>query len=361
MSKGQTVVSTRNDDFAVNGALTYEGMHHGTARIEGLLLNSRMVQGIFDDRNAATLSLWNYPDGPWDPARNTREFVRAMPQWQAHGLNSFTLNLQGGSPFGYSKEQPWVNSAFDGRGALDMAYLQRLTAILDRADALGMVVILGLFYFGQFEILESEPAILAAVDNTVDWLLDQAYTHVLIEVGNEVDIRRRPFGYGDSMVESARCSLLIERIQQRSSGKLNTPASRLLASTSLKGNSVPSEALLRVSDFVLLHGNGVEDPRRIAEMVRACRHSSGYRGQPILFNEDDHYRFEEPENNMMAALSEHAGWGFFDYRRSDEGHREGFQSVPVDWTISSDRKRAFFNKVAEVTQLSPVPNKQEHK
>ena len=256
----------------------------------------------------------------------------------------------GGSPFGYSKEQPWVNSAFLSQGELDDAYLHRLTSILDRADELGMVVILGLFYFGQFEILKSEAAILTAIDNTVDWLLDQAYTHVLIEVGNEVDIRRKPFGYADSIVESERCHLLIERIQQRSKGKLNTPAGRLLASTSLKGNSVPPESILEVADFVLLHGNGVQDPQRIGEMVRESRSSTGYRGQPILFNEDDHYQFDEPTNNMMAALSEHAGWGFFDYRRADEDHAEGFQSVPVDWTISSDRKKAFFDKVAEVSQ-----------
>ncbi len=355
MSKGRTVVGTRNDDFVVDGVLTYEGIYHETARIEGLLLNSRMVQGIFDDRNATTRSLWDYPDGPWDPVRNTREFVHAMPQWRAHGLNAFSLNLQGGSPFGYSREQPWINSAFDRQGVLDQAYLQRLAAILDRADDLGMVVILGLFYFGQFEILESEQAILAAVDNTVDWLVDRAYGHVLIEVGNEVDIRRKPFGYGDSIVEATRCPLLIERIQQRSSGKLDTPAGRLLASTSLKGNSVPSAALLRVADFVLLHGNGVDDPGRIAEMVRECRSSAGYCGQPILFNEDDHYRFAEPTNNMMAALSAHAGWGFFDYRRPGEGYRDGFQSVPVDWTIGSGRKRAFFRTVAAVTRQVPAP------
>ncbi len=355
MSRRHTVVSIRNDDFMVNGIPTYAGIRYGPARIEGLLLNSRMVQGIFDDRNAATRPLWDYPDGPWDPARNTREFVRAMPQWHTCGLNAFSLNLQGGSPFGYSREQPWINSAFDRQGELDRAYLQRLATILDQADALGMVVILGLFYFGQFAMLDSDRAIRAAVDHTVDWLLDRGYAHVLVEVGNEVDIRRTPWGYGDSLVEAARCHQLIERIQQRSHGQLDTPAGRLLASTSLKGNSVPSAAILRVADFVLLHGNGVADPGRIAEMVRECRHSPGYRGQPILFNEDDHYGFAEPENNMMAALSEHAGWGFFDYRRSGEEHREGFQSVPVDWTIGSDRKRAFFRKVAEVTRQSPIP------
>ena len=57
---------------------------------------------------------------------------------------------------------------------------------------------------------------------------------------------------------------------------------------------------------------------------------------------------------MTAAISEHAGWGFFDYRRSHEDWREGFQSVPVDWGIGSERKRAFFSLVAHITG-NPAP------
>ena len=71
-----------------------------------------MVQGIFDDLNPETRSKWAYPDtGTWDPDRNTREFVAAMPRVAAHGLLAFTINLQGGSPQGYCREQPWHNSA----------------------------------------------------------------------------------------------------------------------------------------------------------------------------------------------------------------------------------------------------------
>ena len=56
-------------------------------RIEGLLLNSRMIQGIFDDLNPETRPRWAYPDtGRWDPERNTREFIAAMPEWRRHGL-----------------------------------------------------------------------------------------------------------------------------------------------------------------------------------------------------------------------------------------------------------------------------------
>ena len=43
--------------------------------------------------------------------------------------------------------------------------------MLDAADRLGMVVILGLFYFYQDQRLADEAAVFAAVDNTVDWLV----------------------------------------------------------------------------------------------------------------------------------------------------------------------------------------------
>ncbi len=62
-----------------------------------------MVQGIFDDLNPATRSMWDYPAtapngaGPWDPDRNTDEFVAAMKLRGASGLLGFTINLQGGA------------------------------------------------------------------------------------------------------------------------------------------------------------------------------------------------------------------------------------------------------------------------
>ena len=111
-----TAVSIEGDHFLINGRPTLAGLKWHGHTLEGLLLNSRMVQGIFDDLNPETRGRWAYPDTkPWDPDRNTREFVAAMPEWRRHGLLAFTINLQGGSPEGYSQDQPWHNSAFDGR------------------------------------------------------------------------------------------------------------------------------------------------------------------------------------------------------------------------------------------------------
>ena len=74
-------------------------------------MNSRVVQAIFDDRNPATAACWAYPDtAKWDAEHNTREFIAAIPEWKNHGLLAFTINLQGGSPEGYSKSQPWENN-----------------------------------------------------------------------------------------------------------------------------------------------------------------------------------------------------------------------------------------------------------
>src|SRR5688572_29516179 len=109
----RTAVTIDGPKFLLNGQPTYKGRKYDGKPIEGLLFNSRMVQATFDDLNPKTRNLWAYPDTKkWDPDRNTREFIAEMPTWRKHGLLAFTLNLQGGSPQGYSKEQPWHNSAF---------------------------------------------------------------------------------------------------------------------------------------------------------------------------------------------------------------------------------------------------------
>jgi hypothetical protein len=344
-STHKTAVGIEGDAFLINGKPTYAGISYQGHKIEGLLLNSRMVQGIFDDLNDDTRELWDYPDSTWNPGRNTDEFIAAMPSWRKAGLLAFTLNLQGGSPQGYSKNQPWHNSAFKADGALDPGYLMRLERILDAADALGMVVILGYFYFGQDQRLESEQSVVRAVQNATDWLLTKGYTNVLVEIGNEVDNR----AYNQAIIRAPRCHELIEMVKHISAGKVKTPAGRYLVSASLCGNVIPPDNIVATSDFLLIHGNGVSAPDRIRQMVDICRDLDSYRGQPILFNEDDHFNFDADDNNMLAAIDRHASWGYFDYRMAGEGFDEGYQSVPVNWGISSERKRGFFSLLSTIT------------
>src|SRR5690606_17133296 len=129
--------------------------------------------------------------------------------------------------------------------------------------------------------------------------------------------------YRQPIIGPARAHELIERVQQRSAGKLATPVGRLLVSISYTGQTIPTENVVAASDFVLLHGNGVHQPHRIKEMVDKTRALATYRGQPIVFNEDDHFDFEKPVNNMTVAVENYASWGLFDYRFEGEDFHQG--------------------------------------
>src|SRR5262249_39056428 len=162
------------------------------------------------------------------------------------------------------------------------------------------------------------------------WVLDRGYSNVLVEVDNECNVA----AYDHAILKPARVHELIERVK-----RTTRQGRHLLAGTSYGGGVVPLENVVRASDFLLMHGNGVGNPDRIVDMSRQARSVTGYRPMPILFNEDDHFEFDKPRNNFTAAIGEYVSWGYFDYRMAGEGFDDGYQSVPVNWTISSPRKR----------------------
>lgn len=337
----KTVVSIKGEKWYINGEPTLKGKKWRGYIIEGLLPNARMVQGIFDDLNPKTRSMWKYPDTQeWDADRNTQEFVSAMDEWSESGLLAITINLQGGSPQGYSKNQPWHNSAIDEKGNLRPDYMERLSQIVEKADSLGMVVILGLFYFGQDERIEDEAAIIRSVDNAVKWILDKNYKNIVIEVANECNNKK----YDHDILKPQRIVELIERIKSR-----ERDGYRLLVSTSFNGGSIPNDPVVEASDFILIHGNGVKEYAGLNNMANIIRNKKVYSPKPLVNNEDDHFDFDKAMNNFVASTSAYTSWGFFDYRKKGEAFEEGYQSVPVDWRINSTRKKDFFNLLSEMT------------
>lgn len=342
-AKHRTTISIVGEKFYINDKPTLKNKTWRGYKVEGLLPNSRMVQGIFDDLNPETISNWIYPDTKtWDADRNTREFIEAMERWKKHGLLSFTICLQGGSPFGYSSNQPWHNSAIEPNGDLRPDFMARLEKILDKANELGMAPIVSIFYFGQDQRLDGDEAAKRAVANVVNWLFDRNYSNVLIEIGNESD--NRAYDIPNLKADRIHELIVLAKSMERN-GK------RFLVTTSFCGSVIPTTEVVRVSDFLLLHGNGVPDPDKIAAMVRETRNVEGYKPMPIVFNEDDHFDFDKSWNNFVAATSEYASWGYFDFRMKDEGFDEGYQSVPVNWGISSERKKGFFRLVKEMSGL----------
>jgi hypothetical protein len=78
----------------------------------------------------------------------------------------------------------------------------------------------------------------------------------------------------------------------------------------------------------------------------------GHRIEGLLLNSrmvqatfDD---FDRSQNNFMAAVSRGASWGFFD--PGENNYLDGYQSPPVNWGLSTERKRAFFQLAKEMTR-----------
>jgi len=356
--KRNTVVSIKEQAFHVNTYPTYrgrvlrqgEGKQAKEHKIEGLLFTIRAVNAIFDDLNPETRQRWAYPDGPWDPERNTHAFIDALPYWRRSGVCGVTVNLQGGCPGGgSSRAQPWQNSAYTRDGRLRADYMDRLESILEYADEHFMVVILGLFSPGQDQRVWDERSVLRAVDAVTDWLLERKYTNVLVEVSSACSDRQ----YDHDILTEDRVDELVERVKQRSQEKVDSPANRLLVSASMGGGALPPYRLLRVADFALLHGRTVDDPGRIRRLVEHTRNRMADPKKPILFNQDDHYDFQADENNLTAAALAYAGWGFHDWRRPGEGFHDGLDSPPIDWQVTSLRKFQFLRLLARLTHSRP--------
>ncbi len=162
----KTVVEIKGDQFYINGKPTYEGRYWKGIKLKDFCSIPEWYRESLMISILKQSDKWAYPDTKkWDPERNTDEFIKNMKKWRKNGLLSFTINMQGGSPQGYSQEQPWHNSGYFDDGSLRDEYMERLERILDRADKLGMVPILGFFYFGQDERLKDEKAVINAVNN----------------------------------------------------------------------------------------------------------------------------------------------------------------------------------------------------
>jgi hypothetical protein len=300
---------------------------------EGLLMNSRMVQAIIDIEGER--GLFVYPDtAAWDPERNTTELIAALPVYASHGLNAITVNLQGGNPLDAPGENrpPWRISAYRPDGSLEPAWMDRLDRVLRAADAEGMAVIVGLFYFGQDHHLADETAVTDAVDSVVDWLMARDHRNVLIEICNESNRH-----YDHEILRPPRVTELMERVTTRSDGSIPV-------SVSLPGGHMPEAPVIEASSYVLLHGNR-QQARRVAAMVRDLRSLPAFLAhpKPIVFNEDS-IRID----NLLAAVTEGAGWGYHDKGAND--YHNGFQAPPVDWSVGTDDKRRFFEEIARLTR-----------
>jgi hypothetical protein len=349
-----TEVTMDGARFLINGRPTYEGVQYRGRPVEGLLLNSRMIQAIFDDQCPETRRLWRYPDtGEWDPDRNTEEFCAHLPEYRAHGLLAVTVGLQGGGP-NYRREvyDRYVNSAFRPDGSLRAAYFDRLRRVLEAADRAGMVVIVNYFYWKQARRIPDDDVLRGITGRVTEWLLSTGHRNILVDVANEsAPFWKRP------ALEPGNIHEFIGIIQGVTLEGRRLPA----ASSSGGSDSLPCGKWLEIEDLHLPHGNGLE-PEGLRAKLRRLKGTDAFkrRPRPVVVNEDSVF-----VENLEAAVEAGCSWGFYcqgygsDYRdRTDwttRGREEqfealsGYQTPPVNWGINTPIKRAFFERVKKIT------------
>ncbi len=355
----KTAVEIRGTQFWINGKPTYEGRAFEGKPVEGLLFNSRMAQAIFDDENPKTRTLWAYPDtGEWNAQRNTDEFCAALPAYRRHGLLGVTVGLQGGGSI-YSPDvyDQYICSAYEPDGAFRPAYFERLRQVLEAADQCGMVVIVNYFYWKQAARLESSKIIEQVAERVSGWLLASGYRNILVDVVNEAGV-----GKGlDPLLTPERVDRLVEIVQNT-----KRDGRRLWVGASSGGcDALPSGRWAELEDLSMPHGNFCT-PDQLSEKLRKLKASPAYRARPrpVLINEDTIF-----VENLDAAFAEGCSWGFYcqgygsDYqdrfnwkakpREKEYSELSGYQTLPVNWGINTGMKRAFFDRVAEITGACP--------
>jgi len=280
--------------FRINNNLTYKNCR---LKSRGRLMNARMVNCIFDDENPETR-----PVG-FDPEVNTTNFINSMEEYKSKGILAFTINLQGGYP-GYEGA---INSAFRSDGSLKSEYMRRVSRVIEAADDLNLVIILGLFYQRQDQILRDENAVRAAVANAAEWVKSKGYTNVLIEIANEYS---HP-GFDHRIIRDEDGEIELMNI-------VRSVSPSLLVSTSGIGDGLYHPKLAEAADFILIHGNGC-DPDEYYDKVSMLRKYE----KPVVFNEDwcfsdDPRGIGDAVEKATAAFEAGASWGIMNQKRNQE-------------------------------------------
>jgi CubicO group peptidase (beta-lactamase class C family) len=271
----RTRVAIAGTSWRLNDRPTYPG-----AEAEGLLMNVRMVNAVFED-TARRQS--------FDRSANTRRFIAALPDYLAHGIRAVTLSLQGGDP-GYEGA---VNSAIQSDGSLHNEYLDRIATVIQACDRQGAAVILSCFYQRQDQLLRNETAVRAAVAGVARWIRGRKYANVLLEIANEFGHR----GYEHPILRSAAGQVELIAIARQ-----NAPG--LLISTSGLGDARLPREVAAAADYLTPHLNNTpveEIPRRIFDLKQY--------GKAIVVNEDDKTG-PLGARSARACVSNGVSWGF---------------------------------------------------
>lgn len=365
-----------DDLFLLDGYRTYTartGFPNADPRLAGLLLNHRTVNGIFDDLNPNHdydhdgRDDWAFADlGRWDPEVNATRFIEAMPHWREKGVIAFTIGLQGGNPFRSSPPPAGLSTrdvdcgAFEPDGSLRPAFMARLRRILDKARDLDMVPIVNYFYQGGNRRI-AEDAIGTAIDNATNWLLENGYDGLLIDLVNECDSEAYwpalQLPRVHEMIYHLKDDVLMFNNRTGNARVFYVGASFTGSFSVAEKLSQLPEAFLRAVDVLFPHGNH-RTTSEVKQAIAALRQRTQIvspKSLPIVYNED----IEQPTTDqagdwggnlehLEACLEAHVSWG--NLIRSH-------QRVPCeDWVAGSDVQRAWFDCTSKLAGEPTAPS-----
>jgi len=328
-----TSISFDGTKVRVNGSFVNDG-----SAASGLLMNARMIHAATEDYNIGTHQHWAYPGGAWSAQRNVNEFMAALPTYASYGLDMVTIGMQGGHPRYHCTDDANMRqrnySMFAPDGTLRADAKVRLGDAIRRADANTIVVNVQYFYRTVDKDLNGSTAILRAIDQATAFLKSLNTGNILIEIANESSDNN----FNDPVLQVAE---LDERIAQI---KRIWPAA--LVTTSMSGGAVYPPDLARAVDWTSLHGGN----RSAAKVTKKAK-TLLQLGKPVAVTEAN-WNLQV----MNSVVSAGAGYGYFDQGCEITGdylgparYRDGYQSMPVNYGVNTDYKRAFFNRVKELT------------
>lgn len=312
-----TVLRIKEDKFLINDKLTYQEIPNCNADYHGLLMNMRMIQGVFDEKLDRNRFCRFGKD--FDPEKNTDELVENLKKWYHYGIRAVTVGFQGGGPCFTIDNYTMDTNPFSEDGLhIDKNYTRRMAKIIKEADQLGMVVIVSYFYGAQTRFLKDDKAVECTVKTVSNWIRDQKFQNVIIEIANEQDgdFKRHPVLYTEQGIVS-----LIEMARKESGGRP--------VGCSRNGGSY-SKKIAEASDVILIHGND-QRPQKLYELIRHAKEVRPLK--PIIINEDS-----QAISQMIVSFHEKVSWGYYNNMTKQE--------PPTCWGITKGEDQYFALRLA---------------
>ena len=327
----KTKISISGNQFLINGRLTYSEIDNANPKSLGLLWNMRLIQGVFEDLFGLE-NQYKLCGLKFDPEKNTDDLIKALPEWYAYGIRAITVGFQGGWPVTQAMVDQFNCNPFGEDGLhLNEGFASRMDRLIRAADEIGMIIIVNIFYWAQANRLKNGTAVRNALKTACNFLRDNKYTNVLIDVVNEFSIRRfiHPIIATEDGVSS-----LIELAKEESGG--------ILTSSSPGGHTLADQAI-QASDFVLIHLNGATR----TSAYQALKNPN-YIGKPIVCNEANPCC-----SRVDVCLDLHASFGYYNNYTK--------QLLPSDWRILPGEDLFFARRVARAVGIPVEPIADEAK